>query len=169
MQKKKVFQIIFLLSLLTLIFSQDIKEYEMNDFLGNYIPFENPNAESMSFQYKFKANSSFGYYIVRTYDDNERLSSSPMHIYMQIESPASASNYYRASNLYHQNIIAVKRNFTSDFYVTVTCPYQCKGKLTYYTSNYVHLNLNEHFEFIGEKIILLLLKKKMFLWMKVFK
>ena len=161
MQKKKVFQIIFLLSLLTLIFSQDIKEYEMNDNLGNFIPFENANAESQSFQYKFKANSSFGYYIVRTYDDdNERLSSSPMHIYMQIGSPASASNYYRSSNLYHQNIIAVKRNFTSDFYVTVTCPYQCKGKLTYYTSNYVHLNLNEHFEFIGGENYTIALKKE---------
>ena len=161
MQKKKVFQIIFLLSLLTLIFSQDIKEYEMNDYLGNFIPFENANAESQSFQYKFKANSSFGYYIVRTYDDdNERLSSSPMHIYMQIDSPASASNYYRASNLYHQNIIAVKRNFTSDFYVTVTCPYQCKGKLTYYTSDYVHLNLNEHFEFFGGENYTIALKKE---------
>ena len=108
----------------------------MNDYLGNFIPFENANAESQSFQYKFKANSSFGYYIVRTYDDdNERLSSSPMHIYMQIDSPASASNYYRASNLYHQNIRVTRTDYSKQYFITVVYPGLCLGKLTFYAAD----------------------------------
>ena len=46
----------------------------------------------------------------------------------------------------HEYAIAIKKNFAKEFYITVICPYQCKGKLTYYVSNYVHLNLNEHFD-----------------------
>ena len=136
-------------SVLNLIISE-IKEKEITDELENMDSIENKEPNEKSFEYKFRTNSSFDYYIIRTYEDrNNKLYSSPMHIYMHPNQVASASNYYRASNLYHENIIAIKKNFAKEFYITVICPYQCKGKLTYYVSNYVHLNLNEHFEFIG--------------------
>ena len=29
------------------------------------------------------------------------------------------------------------------------CPRECNGHLTYYSSDHIHMNLNEHFEFMG--------------------
>ena len=98
-------------SVLNLIISE-IKEKEITDELENMDSIENKEPNEKSFEYKFRTNSSFDYYIIRTYEDrNNKLYSSPMHIYMHPNQVASASNYYRVSNLYHENIIAIKKTF----------------------------------------------------------
>jgi hypothetical protein len=144
-----------------LTFTQTPKELKLNEDLGNSDSFVNEDTNPKSFEYKFTVTTSdFSYYIVRTYDSEKALSESPMHLFYHRNKIASPSNFERSSALYHQNIIALKRNETgTSFYITVYCPGKCNGMITFYASNYVHMNLNGHFEFIGGSNYTIALKK----------
>ena len=76
------------------------------------------------------------YIIFRTYAADDNLSGIP-----------TLQNYERASDLYVENILPIKD--LKHFYITILCPGPCHGNLTYYSSDYIHLGNNDHFEFIG--------------------
>ena len=54
--------------------------------------------------------------------------------------------------------MVIKTDYTKKFYINVIYPGNCNGRIKYYTSNKIHIYLNEDFEFIesGEKYNLII-------------
>jgi hypothetical protein len=123
----------------------ETREITINEDLGK---FEKIYSEyEAQFRFKVSVSTLRNYFILRTYLDNPL--SGPIHIFMSIDQYPTTTSYHTGSYLYHENIIAFKKDFMKEFYVTVYCPEKCNGRLTYYTSNHIHMNTNDHFEFVG--------------------
>ena len=161
----KKFLLILLLSIFTLTISVDPIELDLDDNIANTVSFSNTDEkDGKLFSYHFKViTNDYSYYIIRTYDDGSEISESPMHLFYHKDQVATRENFERSSALYHLNIIGLKRNIGTSFYISVYCPGYCKGMLSFYASNYIHMNLNGHFEFIGGSNYTIAIKKKNFL------
>ena len=155
---------IILLLLISFTETQTPIEFELNDDLGNQQTFINEeDGRPKLFPYKVRVKTNdFSYYILRTYESDGEVSESPMHLFYHKDNVASPENFERSSALYHYNIIGLSKNIGDSFYISVYCPGRCKGALSYYASNYIHLNPNDHFEFIGGTNYTLAIKKKNF-------
>ena len=64
----------------------------------------------------------------------------PMYLLMNEKEIITPNQYNISSNLYYQNIIGLRNNDKKHYYITVVCPEECKGNLTYYASNYIHID-----------------------------
>ena len=85
------------------------------------------------------------YSIIRTYANEDNKSG--LHLLFDTKEIPMKNNYEMASNLYHQNIMVTRTDYSKQYFITVVCPGPCQGKLTFYASDLIHLGLNEHFEF----------------------
>ena len=159
MKIKKILQLIFLLSLFSLILSQE--EITVNDELDRKTKIENKEKRSKKFDYKIFVKDTYRKFIIfRTYDNKQNYYMSPMHILFHNTQIPDESNYERASAIYHENILVVYQETTKEFYISVVCPRECDGYLTYYASEHIHLNINEHFEFFGGNDYIIAFKKE---------
>ena len=111
-----------------------------------------------SFNYEVNIKHNKKYTIFRTYGSEEKYG--PMHLFINDNEIASQYKYKLAGHLYRENIIGLRNNDKKHYYLTVVCPEECKGNLTYYASDYIHMDLNEHFEFMGEENYTLALDPK---------
>ena len=149
MKIKKILQITFLLTLFSLILNQT--EIKVDDNLDKKETIENQNKKPKKFDFKVTVETQYKYLIFRTYVKNKAYTS-PMHIFFHHNQIPDESNYEKASVLYHENILALNKDNHENyqnFYISVICPRECNGHLTYYSSDHIHMNLNEHFEFFG--------------------
>jgi hypothetical protein len=88
-----------------------------------------------------------------------------MLIYVDVEKKESYKNYKWVSNLYHENILVLKKNKNEDqkkFFATVVCTYKCKGNITIDRGNFIYLHPNEHFEFSDNEEYIILFNKSHF-------
>ena len=114
----------------------------IDDAYGNHFNISSDKFQEFNFNVSVKSNKKYS--IIRTYSYEGN--SGDMHILYAKNYYPSKNKYEKANNLYKENIMVIPTNITKDYKITVICQ-SCNGKVTYYTSDRIHMDGNEHFEY----------------------